>query len=197
MGQPAPACCVCLATSVLAQVVYLGLIVLCFAASVALGVANAADDGDDVLETVIFVTILVTAIIMSASRICAPCCYEGLEEAGQCCPCSCFLHLDTPLYVMVGLPFFFETLAAEARTHEHAEIKSLRYIRLVGLVGLPYLASVICAMVKLCIMDQLCCQSCLPKVQSAIVSPPQGGHVDISQTVIGRPVPGGAGMMQI
>jgi len=181
MVQPAPACCVCLATSALAQGVYLILIVLCFVAFVVLD-SEWARHADDAYQSVIFVTIFVTAIIMSASRICTPCCYEGLEKAGRCCPCSCFLHLDTPLHVMVGPLTFLETLAWFTEDEEVPLPPGL--LRLVGLAaGLAYLASVICAIVKLCVMAQLCCQGCLPEVQS-----PLGGHVAISEPVIGQPM---------
>ncbi|CAK0819260.1 unnamed protein product [Prorocentrum cordatum] len=166
----------------LLQGVYSVNLVLCFVVGIALGVVVAfSDEESAALRGLLFsigLVVIVTAIVMSASRVCAPCCREGLEEAGPCCPCNCFLHLVTPLYVYAMV--YMMTVSFE-------EVTPMLHLRLLRLIppGL-YLASVVCAIVKLCFMKQLCCLDLLPKIDS-----PTTPLAEDAPVILGQPVSDG------
>ncbi|CAK0892424.1 unnamed protein product [Prorocentrum cordatum] len=159
-------------------------LVLCFVVGIALGVGVAfSDEESAALRGLVMSTglvVIVTAIVMSASRLCAPCCCEELEEAGPCCPRNCFLHFDTPLYVYAMVSLM--TVSFDQVT------PMLQHLRLLRLI-LPclYLASVVCAIVKLCVMKQLCCLGLLPKVDSPTTPLPRDAPVILGQPVSDGP----------
>lgn len=122
--------------------------------------------------------ICVPAVVAMVSRVCMPPCYpDEMADVPPCCPYNCFVQLDTVWYVAAGVAVVDSLFITAAN---------------IGGVGLfvfgLQIASLVCAIVKLCIMVDCCCQECKPKPPGQ--GPPAPGYPAAGAVVVGQPVSG-------
>lgn len=134
----------------------------------------------DSFEDTIRLLMIIPPIVMSVSRLCVPaCCPLGMEDVPGCCPCNCFAQLDTSYLVTGGIMCATALgsvfVGRDSSVFEHFELLNMSLT----------LASVVTAIVKLCIMLDYCCQHCKSSMQGAIGQPT--GEFD-GPIIIGQPV---------
>ena len=187
-----PAICKWLATSPACQGAYVGitiLVLLLTGAIVALATANESSDDPEeqevsflVIEGMIGLLIYIAGGFMMGSRVCAPACCAGLEDVPPCCPCSCFAQLDLPFYIWFGFTIAMSLLGMMLSFVMAADVGSLRLVRIIGPVLL--IASLVCAIIKLCIMYGICCQDLSPKAGAQQTPQPVNQPVIVGQLYV-------------
>ncbi|CAK0862480.1 unnamed protein product [Prorocentrum cordatum] len=124
--------------------------------------------------------IYLPGFVMMVSRLCMPIVWlSELQDVPACCPCTCFPHLDTPWYVLLGLGGCDVLFVVLFASH-------------LWLLGAAYysmeIATAVCAVVKLCIMLDCCCSECKPKrAGQGPTASGTVGHVP-GTVVVGQPV---------
>jgi len=188
------AICKRLATSPACQGAYVGitiLVLLLSGAIVALAMTNESSDdpeGQEVqfllIEAIIGLLIYFAGGFMMGSRVCAPAFCAGLEDVPPCCPCTCFAQLDLPFHIWFGFTIVMSLLdmmlSGMFVGEDPALLRLLRSFRIIGLILV--IASLVCAIIKLCIMYGICCQNLSPKAGA------QQTPQLVKPVIVGQPV---------
>jgi len=145
---------------------------------------------EPLLEAFVFLLMVIPAFVMCFSRLCVPaCCPAGTKNLPGCCPFNCFAQLDTTYYVAGGIQLPLSIREFMGVPDEDAWVL---WIFCNMVYPFIVIATVITAIVRLCVMADCCCEECKPASHAPVAQLVGAPHavVAFGPTVVGQPVVG-------